>query len=88
MLNDPALRSSRAQKLRGVVSRSLRKSDIIRLLAHGHTEAEIGVRLQIATCTVHAHIRDLFDELDCENRLMLGMVIADAFPTEALDSAA
>jgi hypothetical protein len=36
----------------------------------------------IATCTVHAHVADIYDDLSVSDRLMLGIIIADAFPAD------
>lgn len=83
MLNDPALRLSRAANLRAMLLRSPRKEEIVRLLCQGRTEAAIGRQLMIATCTVHAHVADIYDDLSVSDRLMLGIIIADAFPADA-----
>lgn len=88
MLYDSATRRSRASTLRVIASRSARKSEIIRLLSGGHSEAAIAQHVGIAPCTVHAHVRDMYDDLGIGDRLMLGIVIADAFPSAASDSAA
>ena len=48
---------------------SKRETDVLRLLALGHSNYEIAERLVIAENTVKMHIKHLYDKLDVHNRV-------------------
>lgn len=50
-----------------------REEDVLRLLATGQTNAEIGDTLHISLSTVKSHIASLMDKLDARNRVELAM---------------
>lgn len=50
-----------------------REEDVLRLLAVGQTNAEIGDALHISLSTVKSHIASLMEKLDARNRVELAM---------------
>ncbi|MEO1481552.1 MAG: response regulator transcription factor [Myxococcota bacterium] len=50
-----------------------REEDVLRLLATGQTNAEIGDALHISLSTVKSHIASLMEKLDARNRVELAM---------------
>ncbi len=52
---------------------SEREEDVLRLLATGQTNAEIGDALHISLSTVKSHIASLMEKLDARNRVELAM---------------
>ena len=48
---------------------SKRETDVLRLLALGHSNYEIAERLVITENTVKMHIKHLYDKLDVHNRV-------------------
>lgn len=47
---------------------SAREAEVLRLVAQGHTNAEIGKRLYIAEATVKTHLMRIFSKLDVDDR--------------------
>jgi DNA-binding NarL/FixJ family response regulator len=54
--------------------------DLLRLLAAGHTNAQIARRLGIGESTVRTHLENLYRRLDVTNRTA---AVARAFPGQA-----
>ena len=48
---------------------SKRETDVLRLLALGHSNYEIAERLVITKNTVKMHIKHLYDKIDVHNRV-------------------
>ena len=57
----------------GGVRLSPREHDVVRLVAHGRTNDEIGAELRIAAKTVETHLARLFERLDVSSRTELAM---------------
>jgi LuxR family transcriptional regulator, maltose regulon positive regulatory protein len=47
---------------------SQREIEVLRLMAEGHSNAEIGRKLYIATGTVKRHINNIYGKLDAGSR--------------------
>ena len=47
---------------------SSRESEVLRMVAAGHTSAEIGVQLQISAMTVNTHIKNIYRKLQVRTR--------------------
>lgn len=47
---------------------SSRESEVLRMVASGHTSAEIGSQLQISTMTVNTHIKNIYRKLQVRTR--------------------
>jgi DNA-binding NarL/FixJ family response regulator len=57
----------------GAVRLSPREHDVVRLVANGRTNDEIGAELRIAAKTVETHLARLFERLDVSSRTELAM---------------
>jgi DNA-binding NarL/FixJ family response regulator len=57
----------------GAVRLSPREHDVVRLVAHGSTNDEIGAELRIAAKTVETHLARLFERLDVSSRTELAI---------------
>jgi DNA-binding NarL/FixJ family response regulator len=71
-----------------------REREILRLVAHGLTNAEIARRLVISPLTAKTHVARILAKLDCRDRAQLvalayeiGLVTPGAPDTEAIDAA-
>lgn len=47
---------------------SIREKEVLRLVATGHTSAEIGTRLSISLMTVNTHVRNIYRKLQVRTR--------------------
>ena len=47
---------------------SIREKEVLRLVATGHTSAEIGTRLLISVMTVNTHVRNIYRKLQVRTR--------------------
>ena len=45
-----------------------REVDVLRLIAQGLTDAQVGERLMVSAHTVHAHLRSIYSKLDISSR--------------------
>jgi DNA-binding NarL/FixJ family response regulator len=50
-----------------------REREVLRLVAHGMSNAAIAGVLGISVRTVHVHMRNLLEKLDCDNRVQLAL---------------
>lgn len=66
----------------GVAALTPRQREVACLLAEGHTPAAIAARLSLSPHTVHEHIRQLYDRLDCHHR---GELIAHVLRADLCD---
>ena len=60
--SDPQVRPSTPDRL------SSRESEVLRMVAGGHTSVEIGVQLQISAMTVNTHIKNIYRKLQVRTR--------------------
>lgn len=55
-----------------------RERDVLALLAHGETNAEIAARLTMRESTVKAHVSRILTALDVSNRVQAALMARDA----------
>ncbi len=51
-----------------------REEQVLRLVAMGHTDAEIGRQLSISVFTVRNHVKSILRKLDARNRTQAGAI--------------
>jgi len=67
-LADAARRRPGEGRSEGVSTLTLREEEILRMLADGLTDREIGAALSISTRTVESHVANILRKLDARNR--------------------
>jgi DNA-binding NarL/FixJ family response regulator len=67
-LADAARRRPGERRIEGVSTLTLREEEILRMLADGLTDREIGEALSISTRTVESHVGNILRKLDARNR--------------------
>ena len=65
-----------SQALRAALSQ--READVLLLVAHGHTNAQIATTLEVAESTVKTHVKNLLTKLGLHNRVQLAIAAYDA----------
>ncbi|GAB2902357.1 response regulator transcription factor [Streptomyces mayteni] len=58
-----------------------RESDVVRLVAEGLSNAEIGRRLLMSEMSIKTYVSRALGKLDCANRVQLALLVRDASPT-------
>jgi DNA-binding NarL/FixJ family response regulator len=72
---EPARRRSAAERLAVLTSR---ESDVVRLVAEGMSNAEIGRRLHMSEATIKTYVSRVLTKLDCANRVQAALLARDA----------
>jgi DNA-binding NarL/FixJ family response regulator len=62
---------------------SPRESDVVRLIAEGLSNAEIGHRLRMSEMTVKSHVSRVLAKLHCANRVQAALLVREARPPRA-----
>lgn len=68
---DQAVRADAAMRFERL---SDRERDVVRLVAEGRTNAEIGERLHLAAATVKTHLEQIYDRLGVRNRQLVSVL--------------
>ncbi|GAA3762021.1 hypothetical protein GCM10022225_54690 [Plantactinospora mayteni] len=58
-----------------------RESEILRLVAEGLSNAEVGRRLRMSEMTIKTYVSRILAKLDCTNRVQAALLARDAGPT-------
>ncbi|AGR60868.1 response regulator transcription factor [Salmonella bongori] len=70
--------NSTAPESRDIKSLSARQREILKMLAAGESNKQIGRALNISTGTVKAHLESLYRRLDVKNRTQAAMMLNEA----------
>lgn len=57
-----------------------RESEVLRLVAEGMSNAEIGTRLHMSEATIKTYVSRVLTKLDCSNRVQAALLARDAAP--------
>ena len=72
---DADRRRSAAERL---ATLSPRESDVLRLVAEGLSNADIGRRLRMSEPTIKTYVSRILTKLDCANRVQAALLVRDA----------
>ena len=70
--------AARAGRTASDVSLTQRETQILRLLAQGHTNREIGAKVHLSENTVKTHVQTIFGKLSVKNRVEAAVKAADS----------
>lgn len=70
-------RQEAAERLRALTPR---ESEVLRLVAEGMSNAEIGRRLHMSETTIKTYVSRILAKLDCSNRVQAALLARDAGP--------
>ncbi|AVT28591.1 DNA-binding response regulator [Plantactinospora sp. BC1] len=76
---EPAARRRQARDRLAVLT--ARESEILRLVAEGLSNAEVGRRLRMSEMTIKTYVSRILGKLDCTNRVQAALLSRDAGPT-------
>jgi DNA-binding NarL/FixJ family response regulator len=80
-LIEPADAGRRQEAAARLTALAPRESDVLRLLAGGLSNAEIGQRLSLSEPTIKAYVSRILAKLGCANRVQAALLARDADPT-------
>ncbi|MFY1692442.1 response regulator [Plantactinospora sp. WMMB782] len=78
---EPAQRERQRQARDRLAALTVRESEILRLVAEGLSNAEVGRRLRMTELTIKTYVSRILTKLDCTNRVQAALLARDADPT-------
>ncbi|MDG4787292.1 response regulator transcription factor [Micromonospora sp. WMMD1102] len=78
---EPAQRQRQRQARDRLAALTARESEILRLVAEGLSNAEVGRRLRMTELTIKTYVSRILAKLDCTNRVQAALLARDAGPT-------